>query len=51
MPRGTRVAHGIVALCALLAFACAWQGPPKSDLEHQPATPAYRSFVAITRAC
>ena len=39
MPRGTRVAHGIVALCALLAFACAWQGPPKSDLEHQPATP------------
>ncbi len=39
MPRATRVAHGIVTLCALLAFACAWQGPPKSDLEHQPATP------------
>ncbi len=38
MPRGT-LAHGIVALCALLAFACAWHGPPKSDLEPQAATP------------
>lgn len=38
MPRAI-LAHGIVAVCALLAFACAWQGPPKADVKPQPATP------------
>jgi cardiolipin synthase A/B len=38
MPRAT-LAHGILALCALLAFACAWHGPPKTDIEPRTATP------------
>src|SRR4249920_669401 len=38
MPRAT-LAHGMVMLLASLAFACAWQGPPKPELEPQTATP------------
>ena len=38
MPRGAP-GHGIVAACALLAFACAWQGPPRADVEPGPAKP------------
>jgi cardiolipin synthase len=37
MPRGT-LAHGIVAL-GLLTVACAWHGPPKTDVEPRAATP------------
>ena len=38
MPRGAP-GHGIVAACALLTFACAWQGPPRADVEPGPAKP------------